>query len=191
MRLKCILLSSIIGSGCCMAKDVIVTKDAEQIEAKIVEVSKTELKYKKANDPDGPTFIISTDDISTVVYENGDIQTYKHSEKQAELVTVQKKEKNVNSFPKLTRSKITLPNGKRRKRYHNEDNSVIMTNAEFETHIRTNCPAAAIHLRKSTTWGLIAIPMDFLFLPAGIVFTCISLNHDREVLPTYNNQCAE
>lgn len=40
------------------AQDVIVTTDAKKIEAKILEVSKSEIKYKESDNPDGPTFIL-------------------------------------------------------------------------------------------------------------------------------------
>ena len=75
MRYRILMLFSVLSSYC-MAKDVIVTKDAQQIEAKITEVSESEVKYKKASNPNGPTFVMSTDKIATVVYENGEIQTF-------------------------------------------------------------------------------------------------------------------
>lgn len=58
------------------AQDIIVTSDASKIDAIIIEVSETEVKYKKANNPDGPTFIIKTDKIASIVYQNGDVQTF-------------------------------------------------------------------------------------------------------------------
>lgn len=58
------------------AQDIIVTKDKEQIQAKILEVSAGEIKYKKHSYLDGPTFSIDVDNILTVAYENGDVEVY-------------------------------------------------------------------------------------------------------------------
>ena len=52
------------------AQDIIVTTDAQKIEAKILEVSKTEIKYKEKDNLDGPTFILETKDISSIIYSN-------------------------------------------------------------------------------------------------------------------------
>lgn len=58
------------------AQDIIVTTDAKKIEAKILEVSKTEIKYKEQDNLDGPTFILSTEEISSIIYSNGKVVLY-------------------------------------------------------------------------------------------------------------------
>ena len=58
------------------AQDIIVTSDAQKIEAKIVEVSKTQIKYKEKDNPDGPTFVLETAEISSVIYANGKVVVY-------------------------------------------------------------------------------------------------------------------
>ena len=58
------------------AQDIIVTTDAQKIEAKILEVSKTEIKYKEKDNLDGPTFILETKDISSIIYSNGKVVLY-------------------------------------------------------------------------------------------------------------------
>ena len=50
------------------AQDVIVSNNAQKIDAKIVEVSKTEIKYKEADNLDGPIFVLPTSDISSIIY---------------------------------------------------------------------------------------------------------------------------
>ena len=42
------------------------------MQVKIVEVSKTEIKYKKFNYQDGPTFVIPKTDVLLIRYENGE-----------------------------------------------------------------------------------------------------------------------
>lgn len=63
------------------AQDIIVTSDAQKIEAKITEVSKTEIKYKEWDNLDGPHFIIPTSEISSVIYSNGKVVLYSTSSK--------------------------------------------------------------------------------------------------------------
>lgn len=58
------------------AQDVIITLQAERIDAKVLEVSKTEVRYKKLSNPDGPVFVLSTDEIASILYANGEAQTF-------------------------------------------------------------------------------------------------------------------
>lgn len=64
--------------GTVAAQDIIVlnNKTADEIAAKIVEVSKTEVKYKRWSYQEGPTFTLSTDEIFVVKYQNGEKQTF-------------------------------------------------------------------------------------------------------------------
>lgn len=76
MKKYCITLLSVLYVSLLNAQDVIITKNAEKIEAKIIEVSPTEVKYKKTNNLDGPTFIFYTSDLQTIIYNNGDVQLF-------------------------------------------------------------------------------------------------------------------
>lgn len=69
-----VLMLGCITAG--MAQDVIVTQESELIEADILEISETAVKYKKHNYPDGPTFELSTAKISSIIYANGDMQYF-------------------------------------------------------------------------------------------------------------------
>jgi hypothetical protein len=69
------------------AKDVIVTNNSQQIEAKIIEVSKSEIKYKELDNLDGPTFILPISDISYVIYNNGKKVVYNESTKTTQTFT--------------------------------------------------------------------------------------------------------
>ena len=57
-------------------QDLITPKNGDVIEAKILEVTSTEVKYKKWNNQEGPTFVMSKGDIMMVVYQNGDRDVY-------------------------------------------------------------------------------------------------------------------
>ena len=58
------------------AADIIVLKNNTRIDAKIIEVSSNAIKYKMADNPDGPVFVQDTYEIATVIYENGKVTTY-------------------------------------------------------------------------------------------------------------------
>lgn len=72
----CLLLSAFLYSN---AQDFITTKDGTDIMAKIIEVSSTEVKYKKYNNPDGPTFVLKKSDILIILYEDGEKEVIKSS----------------------------------------------------------------------------------------------------------------
>lgn len=58
------------------AQDIIITNESKKIEAKILEVSKNEIKYKEQNYLDGPTFTLETSEINTIIYSNGKVVAY-------------------------------------------------------------------------------------------------------------------
>ena len=73
------------------AADIIVTTSSERIDAKIEEVSETEVKYKKADNPNGPLFVIKTDQIASIIYSNGSVSVFeqkKEEPKQPQAVRV-------------------------------------------------------------------------------------------------------
>ena len=58
------------------AQDIIIKKNSERIDAKILEVSDSEVSYKKTDYIDGPTFIVKTSEISSIIYSNGEVQAF-------------------------------------------------------------------------------------------------------------------
>jgi len=62
------------------AQDIITTKDAQQISANIIEVSNKEIKYKKANNSDGPTFVINHSDVKSILYESGEYSSFDNNQ---------------------------------------------------------------------------------------------------------------
>lgn len=59
-----------------LAQDIIVTVESERIDGKVIEVSDTEIKYKRKDNPDGPTFVLSTAKIASIIFKNGEVQTF-------------------------------------------------------------------------------------------------------------------
>ena len=58
------------------AQDVIVKTDGNTIATKVIEVGQSEIKYKKFNHQDGPTYTILKTDVSYINYENGERESF-------------------------------------------------------------------------------------------------------------------
>ena len=53
------------------AQDVITKRNGDDIEAKVLEILDSEIKYKKFNFLDGPTYTEKKSEILIIRYENG------------------------------------------------------------------------------------------------------------------------
>ena len=58
------------------AQDIILLKSAEEINCKVEEVNDVELKYRRADMPDGPLYSVSLDKVFSVKYRSGRIETF-------------------------------------------------------------------------------------------------------------------
>lgn len=108
MRLRVIAaLLVALFANCAFAVDVIVTKSAKKIDAKILEVSSDTVKYKKSSNLGGPTYILKVSEIQTIVYDNGKVETFKRkvqekAEKQQRMVNKPSEPK-----PKIVKHHLT------------------------------------------------------------------------------------
>ena len=79
-RIYLILLILIIAINSTFAQvrlnDLIIRRDSVKIESKILIVEERIIQYKKASDPDGPTFHILKSDIARINYGNGESQVF-------------------------------------------------------------------------------------------------------------------
>ena len=55
------------------AQDLIVLRDGNMIEAKVTEISASEIRYKRANHLDGPTIVVSATLVLSIRYSNGKV----------------------------------------------------------------------------------------------------------------------
>lgn len=63
-------------SGRSVAQDVIVKTDRSTVMSKVLEITGTEIKYKKWNNLDGPTYSISRSEVVSINYENGEVESF-------------------------------------------------------------------------------------------------------------------
>ena len=72
------------------AQDILVRKGGEIENVKVLEVSPTEVKFKKSNNPDGPIFIEKRSSLYSIKYQNGEVQTFEDSISQSERMSIYK-----------------------------------------------------------------------------------------------------
>ena len=73
---KLFTLATLVTTICCFAQDIIVTNKAQKIDAKILEVTSSEIRYKELDNLDGPVFILRADEIKSIIYANGKVVLY-------------------------------------------------------------------------------------------------------------------
>jgi hypothetical protein len=81
-----LLLCSVLG----FAQDVLTKKNGEDISSKVLEVTTTEIKYKKFDNLNGPTFTILKSEVLLIRYENGTKDVFNEPQKpvtQSQAVT--------------------------------------------------------------------------------------------------------
>lgn len=69
------------------AQDLIVKKDGSVIQAKVSEIGITEIKYKKWSNQDGPSYVVSKNEILAINYQNGEKETFEDSTTHSEPAT--------------------------------------------------------------------------------------------------------
>ena len=179
------------------SQDLIVTKQDKTIKAKIEEVSDAEIRYKEFENPTGPTFVVKTTDISTVVYSNGTVKNYL-AEGESKLVSDEKEE------VKVSRGKLYYKGEK-------------ITTQDFLDMTESSCPQAfdlRNKGRNQLTAGYTlfacggalalsslllddpALKISFLAVGTLSVVTSVPLifcgdNKKHKAVGVYNQQCAK
>ena len=111
--------------------DIIITTESEKIDAVIETVSETEVHYKKASNPTGPTFIINTSKIASIIYANGEVQAFKKTDIETKTEPEQKTENNIAGLQmyKADNNKYVY-------------NDITMNENEYVSFLQMNCPIA-------------------------------------------------
>ena len=79
MRIQTLILSLLFCVASAFAKDVITKTDGTKLDAKVEEITETVVKYRKASNPNGPVYTIPISSVASVLYENGDMDTFNES----------------------------------------------------------------------------------------------------------------
>ena len=61
---------------CSQAQDYIVKRNGTKIEAKVIEITDTEIKYRLFTQPNGPLRIVAIRDVEEIIYEDGQFDKF-------------------------------------------------------------------------------------------------------------------
>jgi len=71
----CLLVWFLVtGISFCFSQDIIYRTDGTKFTGKVTEITPREIKYKSAENPTGPTYVVSRDAILLIEYKNGKIE---------------------------------------------------------------------------------------------------------------------
>lgn len=208
-RTAVIIAALIILSLATYAQDIIVTTDARKIEAKIIEVSKSTIRYKESDNLEGPTFILGTDEISSVIYSNGKVVLYNQSSQEQTTTEVPDagtssqpadtassthiiytaSEFHEDTLPAFSYTKVNVP-GKKYKKKRYIGGNMVLTEKEFAKFIEHYCPEAYAYHKKANLF----LALECLSILVGVIpvviFAVFCIENSSKVLPTYNSLCA-
>lgn len=70
---KQLYLTFMLTLGCCTvsAQDIILKKNADEIQAKVLKIDSVQIEYKKWDNPDGPIYTLAVSEIVSIKYQNG------------------------------------------------------------------------------------------------------------------------
>lgn len=94
----CILLGCIVATQTAWAQDIIIKRNADEIEAIVKEIGIHTVTYKRFSNPDGPDYTISKSEIFMIKYANGEKEVFTDTpsveeQKQAARTEMQRREK--------------------------------------------------------------------------------------------------
>lgn len=66
-----LLLAVVFSAAAAHAQDIIVKRDGEELQTKVVEIGDNQIKYRKFSNPTGPVYSIASSEVFLIRYENG------------------------------------------------------------------------------------------------------------------------
>ncbi len=84
MKKNLLFLFAIVLTSQLFAQDKIYKLKGPIINAKVLEIGMDEIKYKLADDPDGPIYVVDKSSLNRIEYSNGRVEKYKLSFKDPE-----------------------------------------------------------------------------------------------------------
>ena len=180
------------------AKDVIVKKNADVVEAKILEISSSEIKYKKLSNPNGPTFSIKISEVSSVIYENGEVESFTKKKQLEDKQVVENKSTNNTSMNSISSNDNTLDTnvlypiivGKS----NYEMNGKVMVKKDIEAFLKDNCATAynkwadgTMKLTAGYTFAFCGVTCNIISIAAGARYA--NSNHTNDFAGALSTAC--
>lgn len=158
---KILLFAMLCASLLSYATDVIVTTDNQKLEVKITAVTREQITYKMPDYLDGPDFTLSTSEINSIIFENGQVKTYDHSKPAPSSVsnpTTEKSQSVAGKYSIESDGRSFFRNG------------IRMNEKEYASFLKSNCPIAYdtyISGQKNYIAGLSISCVGLIFAIAG------------------------
>jgi hypothetical protein len=93
----------------CFSQDVLTKKSGDDILAKVLEETSTEVKYKKFDNQSGPTFTILKSELLMVRYENGTKDLFNETKKIEKLFNINSTKKEIKNLVYLNLNILNNP----------------------------------------------------------------------------------
>ena len=156
--------------------DLIITNSSERIDAVIIEVTSTEIKYKQADFQTGPTFVLAKSEIASIIYSNGQVQTFQQQAAQSvQQQQPQYQQPVYQGNPYYGAQNTMQPRGQMGHLTCVGNDIYLdgrpLTAYQYAELLRRNCPPAYNEYRS----GLIMQYCGWSFLGAGIPLMAIGL----------------
>lgn len=158
------------------AQDVIITSDSRKIDAQIIEVSQTEVRYKEKSNPNGPTFVLNTKDINSIIYANGSVSTFTHT--QTNQAGAQQYGGSYQANSQLQPGSLITRSGKTY--FYNGKG---MSEAEYMAFVQNNCYEAWQSHQSGKKlvkngWAFFGVGLGCIVLSIPLAFAPYSLYYD-------------
>ena len=70
------------------AQDIILKKNGEELKAKVVELTSTDIKYKAEDNPDGPLYNLPKAEVFKIKYSNGKSDFFRAADSKESIATI-------------------------------------------------------------------------------------------------------
>jgi hypothetical protein len=110
-KIPVIIVTFLLSLSYCFSQDIITKKSGEEIQAKILEVNPTNVKYKRFDYLDGPIFTLLKSDIAMILYQNGVKELFNDNEQKSPVSIV-------SPAPSVARGDLYLQGQKDARRYY-------------------------------------------------------------------------
>ena len=75
-KLLFLLVCLLCAAYSCLAQDIVTKKTGEDVVAKVLEITPSEIKFKLHENLEGPTYTMAKADVLKIVFENGRVEVY-------------------------------------------------------------------------------------------------------------------
>lgn len=74
---KILLLGLLLPAMNAFSQDILTKKNGDEIQVKVLEITNTDVKYKKWSNQDGPSYTLPKSDVFMIKYKNGEKEVFK------------------------------------------------------------------------------------------------------------------